>query len=261
MRVQILLLVLVASVQAACFYPNGTQNNDFYQPCGNKGQHSMCCRINDTFPDTCLTDSARLGLCANGDLLWRESCTDPTWQSEGNLADDHVTLRTCDDGSYCCGTNAEAANCCARRHGKFLSKGQVLTTNPLLTSSSTTSSLASPSLSSMTTISTTNSISSQTENIQPQPVKSETPLIAGVVVGGVLGLAIIIAVVWLIMHRRKMEQMRYHTGHGEGYDKYANVSAYNKPAIAVEPSELGVETLFEVGTSGIPYKKTQELST
>lgn len=70
---------------SSCFVPNTTARhlldngvNDTYRPCSPLSEgHSMCC---NTQPgDQCRDD----GLCLNPRLgfLWRESCTDPTWQS------------------------------------------------------------------------------------------------------------------------------------------------------------------------------------
>lgn len=69
------------SAYAACFFPNGSDRNaeygsELYQPCNRSAEHSMCCRAKD---HTCRSD----GLCfdAWSSLVWRESCTDPTWNS------------------------------------------------------------------------------------------------------------------------------------------------------------------------------------
>lgn len=72
---------------ALCFYPDGSPVVDpAYQPCNPAvGAQSMCCGTNHTqrsLDDTCLPN----GLCqtreANVDAMyWRESCTDPTWNS------------------------------------------------------------------------------------------------------------------------------------------------------------------------------------
>ena len=66
-----------------CFSPNGTNRGPAYQPCN--GVSGMCCatnRIGDI--NTCLPN----GLCLapeEGGITWRESCTDPTWQSKACL--------------------------------------------------------------------------------------------------------------------------------------------------------------------------------
>lgn len=78
-----------------CYYPDGSQVLETdYQPCVLiSGVGSMCCATNrhassQDHPDTCLSN----GLCHNpctsgGDCsdipgrYWRESCTDPSWES------------------------------------------------------------------------------------------------------------------------------------------------------------------------------------
>lgn len=94
----ILGIVLYAqNVLANCYAPDGTDRNGLpgggsnkYTPCEtDNGDHSMCC--NTGVGDTCHDD----GLCWNeAKLLWRESCTDPTWQSP-------KCLKLCVDDGTC----------------------------------------------------------------------------------------------------------------------------------------------------------------
>lgn len=89
MRLDIpLALAALAGVAAGqeertCFVPNGTARHlidngvkDTYRPCSSEG-HSMCC--NKGPADECRDN----GLCYNPKMgyLWRESCTDSTWES------------------------------------------------------------------------------------------------------------------------------------------------------------------------------------
>jgi hypothetical protein len=71
-------------VYAACYFPNGRDMNDVhpeekYRPCDNDGrsdsEFTMCC----AYFDTCRPD----GMCLSGwdSEVWRDGCTDPTWQS------------------------------------------------------------------------------------------------------------------------------------------------------------------------------------
>lgn len=70
----------ITRVSATCYYPNGTDRNAGfptirYAPINTGDNFSMCCT---------LTDKPRSdGLCENepGTLIYRESCTDQTWQS------------------------------------------------------------------------------------------------------------------------------------------------------------------------------------
>lgn len=78
-------LVAVSLVNADCYYPNGTNANNLpggvkYEECpGLPGSHGMCCY--ESGDQRCKDN----GLCyyADGALLWRQLCTDSTWQSEG----------------------------------------------------------------------------------------------------------------------------------------------------------------------------------
>ena len=58
---------------------NGTLTLDYYQPCPASpgASASMCCAASDT----CQSN----GLCWNSGyaIYWRESCSDPSWESSG----------------------------------------------------------------------------------------------------------------------------------------------------------------------------------
>ncbi|KAF6806364.1 hypothetical protein CSOJ01_08859 [Colletotrichum sojae] len=142
------LASLAAFASAQCFLPNGTEQSgaegvgkNSWRPCGSSG-HGMCC---NTFSgDTCQD-----GLCWNpiGKVYWRESCTDPTWQSPKclklcidtdkdadspgamglsmNQAD--VLVTECSDGSFCCGNGPSAKKCCESGKGLSVVDGQVVT--------------------------------------------------------------------------------------------------------------------------------------
>jgi hypothetical protein len=86
-------IITIRYASATCYFPNGTANSDpAFQPCNTTtGAQSMCCATNRPgyALDICLTN----GLCQNpcnadgdcgaesGGRFWRESCTDPTWNS------------------------------------------------------------------------------------------------------------------------------------------------------------------------------------
>ncbi|KAF6843234.1 hypothetical protein CMUS01_02277 [Colletotrichum musicola] len=171
MRPDVLAVALLAwpatvAGQGACFVPNGTNRHaltnakDYkYEPCEDNG-HSMCC--NTVSGDKCQPN----GLCWNegGRLTWRESCTDPTWQSPKCLklcihdevckfsqraccldllvicrfsekgATDGVSssgtdvlVTKCADGSYCCGNDKNASACCNEGRGVRIVDGEVVT--------------------------------------------------------------------------------------------------------------------------------------
>lgn len=82
-----LLMVLSlhsSRTSASCYYPNGSDTNlfrstDVYVPCNAGDDVSMCCALNRNLPDKCRSD----GLCLStwDTNIWRDSCTDRTWNS------------------------------------------------------------------------------------------------------------------------------------------------------------------------------------
>ena len=66
-----------SSTYATCYFPNGEiQIDENYQPCHPDHENSMCCRTDD---NQCRPDGLCLDLGTS--LIWRESCTDPSWNS------------------------------------------------------------------------------------------------------------------------------------------------------------------------------------
>ncbi|KAM3087765.1 hypothetical protein ACMFMG_001838 [Clarireedia jacksonii] len=89
----------------------------------------MCCHLGfaNNGGDQCGSGST-YGLCGvTGTQLWRESCTDQTWQSpvclKLCLGVNDTAITACPDGSYCCGKNAK--DCCDAGQGKFIVNNQV----------------------------------------------------------------------------------------------------------------------------------------
>ena len=91
-----------------CFYPDGSPEiRTDYEPCvSTSGIVSMCCGTNRTAPakkDICLPNGLCHYPCSNGGdcsgipgTYWRESCTDPKWNSpyclKGVCTDNDVRL-------------------------------------------------------------------------------------------------------------------------------------------------------------------------
>lgn len=94
------LALLVSSSATKCYTADGyAVEDDKYMPCiGIDKVESMCCRLNDTSPDTCLSN----GLCfanssfANG--YWMDFCTDQKWESPNCLAKSICSTAV----RYCC---------------------------------------------------------------------------------------------------------------------------------------------------------------
>ncbi|KAL8873037.1 MAG: hypothetical protein Q9174_001424 [Haloplaca sp. 1 TL-2023] len=145
-----LLLSLTVAVSAECFLPNGTDRNlglfddDYFPFQTTSDGHSMCCNIHH---DTPRSD----GLCADLSLgiVWRESCTDPTWESPNciklcaafeptnfhkypgtKMEDNDEVVTPCEDGSFCCGMGAEGTSCCRNKGGVFLVDGTTQASKP-----------------------------------------------------------------------------------------------------------------------------------
>ncbi|KAI4290367.1 MAG: hypothetical protein L6R35_000356 [Caloplaca aegaea] len=222
------ILSAIGAASANCYYPNGTDRNqgfptDTYNPINPGDDVSMCCSD--------LGDKPRSdGLCANaeGSVIWRESCTDRTWQSPkciklcagsapdtnespgvGRQMDNDEQVTPCANGSYCCGDGSLGSSCCEEGRGVFVRDGTTQNDNPT----------AAP------TMSTTSSTPSATPNTLPADVSADATAnpapgptwssqdssvnigaIAGGVVGGLAGLLIIVAAVWFFVRRRKINE-------------------------------------------------------
>ncbi|RVD80627.1 uncharacterized protein DFL_008521 [Arthrobotrys flagrans] len=93
----------------------------------------MCCAIANrgSSADICLSNGLCSGATADGvgRALWREGCTDPTWEDPACLkiclkkgsgydwfsSDAPITL--CQDGTVCCGGKVTGGNCCEAGEG------------------------------------------------------------------------------------------------------------------------------------------------
>ncbi|KAK7439273.1 hypothetical protein Landi51_11250 [Colletotrichum acutatum] len=207
-----ILTTLIGTVagQGACFVPNGTNRHDLtnaniqkYASCESSG-HGMCCNIAG---DKCQAD----GLCWNEEhkQLWRESCTDPTWESpkclkfymkfqlsytgclkkrltsENGVSADNsqesddgipgsgmdVVITKRSDGSYCCGEGQNASICCMAGRGVYIVDGKIITSSAA--SSSSTIALTT----SLATLGTPSAISSAIASASLSADASSTSLI------------------------------------------------------------------------------------
>lgn len=211
---------------------------NLYDACNPSASASMCCALDST-SDFLNGDSGTIcrndGLCINakGKKITRTACTDQTWQSPECIklcvngtdqANHDVFITPCADGSYCCGENAVATSCCQNGQGYFIVNGEETRVNP---NGSSSSSSISSSTSSSTVCILSFQHTSALADASPQPgpqtvtqIISSAPLatsalpiphseqstnvgaIAGAVVGGVLGLAIIVGACWIWIRRR-----------------------------------------------------------
>lgn len=211
--------MLTSTVHGGCYYPNGTDRNiglpgQYFQPIDPFASNSMCCQFGDNIPDT--TNAEFPGLCistAADGLLLREACTDPSWQSpyciklcvqgeddwgsglDASANDAPVT--PCGDGSFCCGEQGSSSkNCCGAGHGVWVVNGSTTSVHP----SSTTTSSTSVSF----TVSTEPSIVSTSEPAGNKHIGKG--VIAGIIVGAVLGTGFLLTIVWkgLKLYKRKL---------------------------------------------------------
>ncbi|KAK0371264.1 hypothetical protein CLIM01_11372 [Colletotrichum limetticola] len=208
-------LIRTVAGQGACFVPNGTNRHDLtnaniqkYASCESSG-HGMCCNIAG---DKCQAD----GLCWNEEhkQLWRESCTDPTWESPKCLklcvtddydtgclrrqltsesdvsADNHqesddgipgsgmdVVITKCSDGSYCCGEGQNASICCMAGRGVYIVDGKIITSSAASSSSTTalTTSLATVGITSAISSAITSAITSASHSADASSTSLITP--------------------------------------------------------------------------------------
>ncbi|KAL9589492.1 MAG: hypothetical protein Q9203_001710 [Teloschistes exilis] len=227
------VLAAITAVSAKCYFPNGNDRNAgfpnaTYFPVNPSEDFSMCCsHLGDKPRDD--------GLCENSDgsVIWRESCTDRTWQSpkciklcadtsedtnntpgQGRQEDNDEQVTPCANGSYCCGDGSLGFNCCNEGRGVFLKDGTTQKANPTATSASTapshsplpvsTPATAAAGVTTSSTVGTTPSLPAPTPS--PQKSKNNAGAIAGGVVGGLAGFSLAFAAIYLILRRRRKDQ-------------------------------------------------------
>ncbi|KAH8719352.1 hypothetical protein GQ44DRAFT_623379 [Phaeosphaeriaceae sp. PMI808] len=227
LRPAIITIIFAAQTlaQAPCYNLGvATPLPSKYVKCANS---DMCCRTNDASADTCPQSADLRGLCISQNQdIWRESCTDQKWQSEGCLKlcmdvyvgsdgvstnrsqTDYRLTRCVDDGSLCCGApgSDEAGDCCKAKRGVFLDNLKIVSAKPPSASSSQTRLSITRE-----TITSTNSRSTAQSTTQP-PTQTPAPssgsdtnvgAIAGGVVGGVAGILAFVLAGWLLRRHKK----------------------------------------------------------
>ncbi|KAN0076584.1 hypothetical protein V8E54_006726 [Elaphomyces granulatus] len=165
-------LTSIPSVFGTCWNPNLTDRNaglsqTSYFPCNATAEVSMCCAT----WDRCLPN----GLCQNiaTAQYWRESCTDPTWESSMcihlylNLGSSDVALVLCEDGTWCFDSD-----CCAAGDGQTIPN---LTPNSGTSSISTTPGFTTSTLPTTSSAATTTSSTATTTSTVTSPVSSALP--------------------------------------------------------------------------------------
>lgn len=102
-----------------------------------------------------------------------------------------MALTVCDDGSLCCGIQTNGSTCCIEGKGVWMVEGKETSVNPNATVATSTTALPA-------------STSSAASPPQPSSQQSNVGAIAGGVVGGVLGLAVIGGAIYWLFHPRKL---------------------------------------------------------
>lgn len=117
---------------------------EFFE-CDSSKENTMCCGKGDQCRSDGLCDSKFYG------LVFRNGCSDPTWQSPNciklcdagslsisiwnnevtDLSNSGVPVKLCDDGSYCCGDGDTADTCCAAKEGSFIRNGTAISHYPV----------------------------------------------------------------------------------------------------------------------------------
>jgi hypothetical protein len=119
-----------------------------------------------------------------------------------------MVITACPDGSLCCGDEKTAESCCAQKQGFIIHEGEVYkasegvptpTPTPTDTDSEPTD---APGFDS----NIQDKPNAETE-MEGKPASNNTAAIAGGVVGGVGGLALIGVAAWVLMRRKKRGQM------------------------------------------------------
>ncbi|KAF1818452.1 uncharacterized protein K489DRAFT_94236 [Dissoconium aciculare CBS 342.82] len=210
----------IATACADCYWPDGTKFTD-YPACDvqAKDGFSNCCGNSDM----CTTNGfCKWNFFANSSLLWRNGCTDPSWNSPncaqycktdratGKLSNTPQLVVACSQTTYCCSTyafNASAlptddpalySGCCSDPSAIFdagvagyLSGRKDFTTSQFpMTATSTASSSTSPTTRTSAPPSSSPSSSSSTGANSAAPSSQPSELTSGAKAGIGIGVAV-----------------------------------------------------------------------
>ncbi|KAF2122043.1 hypothetical protein BDV96DRAFT_136726 [Lophiotrema nucula] len=276
------------STQATCYSYDGRAYNKprdtrHYVPCSpsavEKGQHSSCCRIGDA----CMTNGLCLAPSNKRDgwnYYWRDGCTDSTFQDPAcpNYCRDvpypgprgmNALAHWClGNRQWCCAYSGGPlekwpslkgvnTTCCTIDELKFEADDPSEFAIARLTVPTATSQLSS---SQATTVSQFNSSTSSStpslQNTPGSPSNSSTSLKVGLGVSfGILALAAIGIVVWLLRRRSSREVVTDDTVEVEHMEKYRHEApatsvfqASGTPVAELAGQELPIEMGVRAGT-------------
>ncbi|OCK84607.1 hypothetical protein K432DRAFT_378443 [Lepidopterella palustris CBS 459.81] len=209
--VVLLSITFLPKARASCYYPDGSFPTDYaFSPCTGD-QYTTCCIPSEG--DKCLSN----GLCSwtAGGEIFRGACTDKTWNStnclnhctQGTDAAKWVRIISCGSNQYCCQSTTDI--CCNDSSQVFeLPVGQVVkdfgatTLLPENTGAAPTVGSASTVTGVVPAFSTlaTSAKTTTTAGIVPNPSStskssSSSGTTAHAVVGGIVGFAVVAALV------------------------------------------------------------------
>ncbi|KAH6999907.1 hypothetical protein EDB80DRAFT_896389 [Ilyonectria destructans] len=189
MRSWLILSALIGLATAICYFPSGGETGDEYKPCGADNTNwSTCCLEGDM----CLEN----GLCqeVDGDR-YRGPCDNPEGNGCYQVCKAVFGLEyvdRCTSNHYCCLGNA--TSCCNNNATEQFTVYNEPTSHITTTSSSTSSSPSKPV------------DSAETTSTSPNPPKSvPVGAIAGGAVGGIVVLAAVGGLIWLLLRGRKLK--------------------------------------------------------
>ncbi|KAF2093989.1 hypothetical protein NA57DRAFT_80992 [Rhizodiscina lignyota] len=233
----ILLVLLPALIEAACYMPNGTEvPGDSVQPCNQvQNTHSTCCGTNFTKTDLANDICDANGLCQNWvtypdgrtEKSWyREYCTDQTWNTPFCLKNVCFTngtewgktaLSQCSDGTWCCGSDEEST-CCQTGSNKFRLAATVGASTS--TSTQSTSTTSTPRKTSSTSSASASATSLSRNTSITDGAK------AGIAVGVVVGTVALAGFGYLIWRRIKHNSVTSDTLREKGLEPNKSLLPY-----------------------------------
>lgn len=124
----------------------------------------------------------------------------------GRQMDNDEQVTPCSDGSYCCGDGSLGSSCCNQGRGVFVRDGTTQAANPTSTPASS-SSLQSPSGSPTTTGVPAGPTRTTASSLAPATSSPRSNVnagaIAGIVIGGLAGIVLLLGAVWFLCFRRR----------------------------------------------------------
>lgn len=214
----IILLTAASYATARCYFPDGTLDTKSFvcnTTAVDSGGSSACCSAGDDCYDS--------GTCYQGwsGIAYRNTCTDPTWKSaacpqfclESGMLDAGIWIQSCDlrTKSACCVVGS--TYCCNDTSKVFTYAPGILVAvlgnpgglNMLADNSNTTTTTVSDSCASATTVTTPPTLPAATDRSSSGSAHIDT---LAIILGTVLGAALVLASVGMLYFRKKYHSQR-----------------------------------------------------